>query len=779
MFLGSSPYVTELFSEVHRMSNLYVGVCLLDAPHSLDKQFDYLLPAELADKTRVGSFVTVPFGRANKPRNGIVLSIKDTTDALRVKPIRAVSSEEMQLSPEILALCAYLKEQTLCTTGDAVRAMVPAGLTDAEKRGNVKKTRFYHALIAQEEIKGILEKRTNLPHKIGSEGQRNLLRAFLPAGVRLEEKALCAEFGGTKAQLDSLVSRGILAVETETIWRGMVGTDDGNAREILLNEEQQAAYDRLTALFHSGEPRAALLYGVTGSGKTSVMLRLIDEVLQSGRGAIVMLPEIALTPQSFSIFCSRYGRRVAVIHSGLSAGERCDAYRRIKNGNADLVIGTRSAVFAPVPNLGLIVMDEEQEHTYKSDKNPKYHARDVARFRCSYDKALLLLASATPSIESYKKALDGKYTLITMQKRYGDAVLPEVKIVDMRAEGGNSENPFSTELARAVAEKKTRGEQSILFLNRRGYNHFLSCRSCGEVIRCERCSVSMTYHTTTARYDCGELVCHLCGFRKPVPENCPSCSSPHLARLGYGTQRVEQEIGTSFPSIRILRMDTDTTGTKDSYDRILGAFRRHEADLLLGTQMVTKGHDFPDVTLVGVMNADASLYLDDYRASERTFAMLTQVIGRAGRGNKKGMAIIQTNNPESDVIRLACRQDYPAFYEREIRLRKALLFPPFADIVLLTLSGEDEGAVMRRAVAEKEKIHALTNGQFATVPVILFGPFEAPVYRAEGRYRMRIVVKCRLNRDSRALFSFLLDSSEGGEKTDGVLLSIDFNPSSL
>ena len=759
------------------MAEKYVGVCLMDAPHALDRVFDYRVPDALSETVAEGSFVTVPFGRGNLTKNGIVLYVSDRTEAKRVKEIRAVLPPETRLSQEMLALAAYLKEHTLCTTGDAVRAMVPAGLTDAERPSQVKETRYYSAAVSKEILAGLIENRPGLPYKTGSEGQRMLLRAFL-SSERMEERLLVSEYGGTKVQLDALVRRGILAVESETRWRGMVSKESDPApREIVLSEEQAAAYASLLSLFHAEGARAALLYGVTGSGKTSVMLKLIDAVLTEGRGVIVMLPEIALTPQSLSIFCSRYGSRVAVIHSGLSAGERCDAYRRIRAGEADLVIGTRSAVFAPLPSLGLIVMDEEQEHTYKSDKNPKYHARDVARFRCHYHGALLMLASATPSIESYKKAMDGKYTLLTMKKRYGAAVLPEVEIVDMRAQGGNTENPFSDALATAVAETKVRDEQSILFLNRRGYNHFLTCRTCGEVIRCERCSVSLTYHTTTASYDRGVLVCHMCGLRKPVPETCPSCGSVHLARLGYGTQRVEQEIATSFPSIRILRMDTDTTGTKDSYDRILGAFRRKEADVLLGTQMVTKGHDFPDVTLVGVMNADASLYLDDYRAAERTFAMLTQVIGRAGRSAKRGRAIIQTNNPESDVIGLAVRQDYHAFYEREIRLRKSLLFPPFVDIVLLTLSGESEDAVMRRAVMLRKQTEALTKGEFSSVPVILFGPFEAPVYKAEGRYRVRMVVKCRLVQAARQMFSRILDGFDGDR--EGVSLSIDFNPSSL
>ncbi|MBR2850365.1 MAG: primosomal protein N', partial [Clostridia bacterium] len=386
---------------------------------------------------------------------------------------------------------------------------------------------------------------------------------------------------------------------------------------------------------------------------------------------IVLLPEIALTPQTLEIFCSRYGKRVAIIHSGLSEGERLDTYRRIKSGGADVVIGTRSAVFAPLDNLGMIVIDEEQEHTYKSDMNPKYHAKDIARYRSAHQNSLMLLASATPSFDSYYKAKEGKYALVTLKNRYGGAKLPRVSVVDMRkSAAGGVTSPLGNMLCEKLVETKERGNQSILFINRRGYNNFLSCRSCGEAVSCPTCSVSMTYHTYGGSYDRGELRCHWCGRRMPVPTTCPSCQSEHIARMGYGTQRIEQELSELLPTANILRMDTDTTSAKNAYEELLGKFRRREADILLGTQMVTKGHDFPAVTLVGVLLADASLYLDDYRAAERTFAMLTQVIGRAGRAVKEGEAIIQTNNPDNDCIRLACKQDYERFYENEIRLRK-------------------------------------------------------------------------------------------------------------
>ena len=470
---------------------------------------------------------------------------------------------------------------------------------------------------------------------------------------------------------------------------------------------------------------------------------------------------------------------MAVIHSALSAGERFDTYNKIKSGAADVVIGTRSAVFAPLPSLGLIIIDEEQEHTYKSDMNPKYHARDIARYRCAHNKALMLLASATPSLESYRKAEEGKYSLIKLTKRFGEAKLPRVTIYDMRPESqaGNL-SPLGSLLCRRLIENKKSGGQSILFLNRRGYNNFLSCRACGEAIKCPVCSVSMTYHTIGNSYERGELRCHWCGRRITLPEECPSCHSPHLVRMGYGTQRIEQELSSLLPDASILRMDTDTASTKHAYEDMLGNFKRHESDVLLGTQMVTKGHDFPDVTLVGVLLADSSLYLDDYRANERTFAMITQVVGRAGRASKSGEAIIQTNNPDHECIKLACAQDYEAFYKSEIRLRRLLVFPPFCDIAMLTLTSADERELLRASGVLAGMIKELSEKEYSDTPMIFFGPFEAPVYKVENKYRMRIIAKCKLNKRSRAFFADILTRfSRSGTKK--LSLSIDFNPSNL
>ena len=617
--------------------------------------------------------------------------------------------------------------------------------------------------------------------RVTSELQKRVLELLAESFRGVEGNELRRMTGATSAHLKALVDKGLLTVTEEEAHRTSAEAEGEGFRTVhQLNGEQADAVATLEALASSGEPKAALLHGVTGSGKTCVILETVDRVLDSGRGVIILLPEIGLTPQMLRIFHTRYGRRVAVIHSGLSAGERLDSHLRILSGEAPIVLGTRSAVFAPVPNLGLIVMDEEQEHIYKSDQDPKYHARDIARFRCASENALMLLASATPSLESYQKAMEGKYTLITMKQRYGTARLPDVHIVDMRSEPGHGNlSPLGEVLAKELARVHGEGNQSVLFLNRRGYSHQTVCRSCGRAVTCPRCSVAMNYHVRPRTAE-GELVCHWCGARRAVPETCPDCGSPHLIRMGYGTQRVEEDLHTVFPKARIMRMDADTTTTKSAYNDLLGGFRNHEADILLGTQMVTKGHDFPDVTLVGVLMADMSLYLDDYRAGEKTFSMLTQVIGRAGRADKPGLAVIQTMNPDSEVIRLACAQDYETFFHNEIRIRRLLQFPPFCDMVLLTLTCPDEGELQKACLRLSEELREQNTKAYSDVPIVAFGPFEAPVYRVDNVYRMRMVIKCRLNRRSRAMFAAILTSfTTDSRGTHKPVLSMDFNPSSI
>ena len=829
---------------------LIAGVCLLDNPFAIDGIYDYRIPEELTEEIFVGSFVVVPFGIANHRRTALVRELKASSEYAELKAVVSVCPEKLSLDAEMLGLCDFMKLRTLCATGEAVRAMIPASAlsrlitlytpisepisTDSDespssdlfvyqyicRRGEVSLTALreqfgagVEARLRRLTLHGKIEKRVILKDssqglterlwiaarprevlltlaagetvdgvRLTGEKQKAVLRVILENSDPMTATEIKEKAGVTDAPLKSLLSKGLLQTEERRVDRNPYASAAfAGQTPLSLNEEQTAAVKTLTDLALAGEPKAALLHGVTGSGKTVVMTALIDRLLSEGRGVILLLPEIALTPQSVSIFCARYGDRVAVIHSALSAGERYDAYCRIKSGDADVVIGTRSPVFSPVRNLGAILIDEEQEHTYKSDQNPKYHARDVARYRCAANNALMLLASATPSLESYRKAREGVYTLVRLTGRFGGARLPRVEIADMRREAhvGNT-SPLGTALMEELCRTVQTDGQAVLFLNRRGYNHFVSCRSCGEAVLCPACSVAMTYHTRKGTYAEGDLVCHWCGRRQPLPRICPSCSSEHLARMGFGTQRVEEELQKLLPSATVMRMDTDTTSTKFAYDKMLGDFRAHKADVLLGTQMVTKGHDFPDVTLVGVLLADASLYLDDYRAGERTFSMLTQVIGRAGRGKKEGLAVIQTNNPDNELIRLACAQDYEAFYEREIQLRKLLVFPPFCDIALLTLTGQHEQELLRATTHLAEQIQRLTSkdGAYADVALVTFGPFEAPVYRVDNRYRMRMVIKCKLNRRTLALFAELLCTffQKMGRQ---VTLGIDLNPSNL
>ena len=823
----------------------YAAIHLLDAPYCLDREFDYYIPPNLRRDILCGDFVTVPFGTSNKVKLGVVTKLKDTPadESIRHKSIMDICNKDLSLDDEILKLCTFLKEQTLCTYGDAVRAAVPASalsklediyraVPNACMPGEVDepikyigsyiqkkeyvtlenlKSKFgpataiaikkllaigfiekdvqvreatekydivYSLAVSTDEVRKIILGEGTV--KLRSKNHIDILEYLCNVTAPAKAQELTNALGVTQAQIKALCDKGLVNSKKVSVDRGLSAIDyEYSPQELLLNEEQCDAYGKLCALCDANEPAGVLLHGVTGSGKTSVMMKTIDHVLESGKGVIVLLPEIALTPQSLRIFCSRYGKRVAIIHSGLSAGERFDTYRRIKRGDADMIIGTRSAVFAPVKNLGLIIIDEEQEHTYKSDMNPKYHTRDVARFRAAYNRGVMLLASATPSFESYKKAIDGKYTLIELTKRYGGAKLPTALIADMRPEIalGNT-SPLGAVLRQRLLENTQAGNQSILFINRRGYNNFISCRSCGEAIKCPECSVSMTYHTRGKNYDDGYLACHWCGKKMPLPTICPSCQSAHLAKMGYGTQRIEQELGMLLPTAGVLRMDTDTTGEKSAYDELLGKFRNHEADVLLGTQMVTKGHDFPDVTLVGVLLADSSLYLDDYRAAERTFAMLTQVIGRAGRAAKEGVAVIQTNNPDNECIKLACAQDYKAFYESEIKLRKLLVFPPFCDIALLTLICADEKELVTASGILSKKLSELLGSQYTDVPVMVFGPFEAPVYKVENKYRMRMVLKCRANKRCRDMLSDVL-SFFGSAGMDGLSLSVDINPTNL
>ncbi len=841
------------------MSEQFAAVHILDAPYHADRAYTYYVPAELRGQIAVGMLVTVPYGASNRKASAVVTGLSAECDLEQVKPVSSVSSAGVVLNEEMRALCDFMKEHTLCTIGEAVRAVVPAAAfsrlteyysitpredADAKLARLGDKAAFFYAFIAARERVSLSRLRTEFGGECASltasllraglivrdtelresKNERCLrlyslsaemtdeeargaamrrLRSPVQSGIlsvlagsgEMREEDLRAAAGAGSAQISALVKKGLIVERKEDVFRNPFADRAAAPRDVgesPLSEEQAAAYDTICRLYDSGEAKAALLHGVTGSGKTRVILAAIDRALADRRGAILLVPEIALTPQTVGIFLAHYGERVAVIHSSLSAGERYDAWRRIREGAADVVIGTRSAVFAPLPRLGVIIIDEEQEHTYKSDASPKYSAHDIARFRCARHRALMLLSSATPSVTSYYKAVSGIYTLIEMRRRYGRAVLPHVVITDMRGEpGGGALSPLGSVLRERLTENLREGKQSILFLNRRGYHNFVTCRTCGEVLQCPSCSVSLTYHTFRAlgesadgeeqpnrKAENGLLCCHYCGYRIRVPDVCPQCGGAHLLFHGYGTQRVEDELAALSPAPRVIRMDMDTTQTKFAHEELLGRFRRGEADVLLGTQMVAKGHDFPDVTLVGVINADSALYLDDYRAAERTFAMLTQVIGRAGRADAPGTAVVQTMHPTSDVLTLAANQDYKSFYQREIRLREALVFPPFCDIAVVTLASRDEALLASAAVRLREWVRDAVSGAYSDVKMIVFGPFDAPIYRVQGVCRSRLVIKCRLNRRSRAFLSALLTEFGRGAGRR-LTVSADLNPNTL
>lgn len=751
----------------------YVNVYILTSPYSIDKPFTYEVP-EGSDFEGIkrGSLVTVPFGRGDKASFGVVVGFDFPEKNISTKPVFSVLDDRFSLSEEMLGLCLFLKERTLCTVGEAVRAAVPAPVFSFGKTRNLKTEKIYSLSVGDDEARVALGLRKGEGKRLSSEKHRSIIEYLLQNG-QTSASALRDALDINAAQLDALTKKGLIGYKEKEVLRNPYSSlaRETDNSEIVLNRAQTEAYERLSSLYGEDKASAALLYGITGSGKTKVIMKLLDRVIADKKTAIMLVPEISLTPQTVSIFCRRYGERVAVIHSSLSEGERFDAFRRISAGEVDLVIGTRSAIFAPLKNIGIIVIDEEHEHTYKSDFDPKYHAREVAAYRASKNSALMLLASATPSLESFYKAKKGIYKLVELRTRYGGASLPEAEIVDMKEEMRNGNTScVSDALSAALAEAVSDGNQAIMLLNRRGYHSQLNCRECGHVLLCPQCSISLTFHNDKSG---GYLLCHLCGYRSAVPKKCPECAGERLAFLGIGTQKAESELSSLLPYGRVMRMDADTTSRKEAYDAMLGDFRDKKADVLLGTQMVAKGHDFPSVTLVGVLLADASLYMGDFRASEQTFSLLTQVIGRAGRASTGGRAIIQTVSPDNDVIKLACRQDYDSFYEREIALRKSLSFPPFCDIAELTLTSEDEEGLKKASEELVPAIIERAKSEYKDQPIMIFGPFEAPTYKALGKYRRRIVIKCRLNEKTRELFSrILLEYSRGRSYT----LSIDFNP---
>ena len=820
--------------------NTVAKIALQAATYAIDKPYDYQVPPELLDTLRPGMRVVVPFGAGNRRTEGIVLALEGGyPDDPRRKSILTVLDEEPVLDGEALRLALWMRERWFCTVYDAARAMLPAGLyfslQDRWKLApGVDREAAYAAAGRSEHArhivellfasgreadvaqikeafgtkdpnpalkllrdKGILTLETSASRGVGDKKElvaslaippeeamalvtprrrsaplRYAVTELLCALGSASAKELCYFTGAANATLRSLEKSGILRLEHREVFRRVTVEAGERAAPPVLNAEQQAAFEGLDALAAAGRPAAALLYGVTGSGKTQVYLRLIYEALARGRTAMVLVPEIALTPQLLRIFASHFGDDIAVLHSSLRAGERYDEWKRVRSGQARVVIGTRSAVFAPLRNLGLLILDEEQESTYKSENVPKYHARDVAKYRCAQNDALLVLGSATPSVESMYHARRGDYRLFTLRRRYNEQALPEVLIADMKQElrvgnGTSLSGPLRAGLAAAMEA----GEQSILFLNRRGASRMVTCGECGEVPTCPRCSVHLTYHSAN-----GRLMCHYCGHSEPLPDACPSCGGA-LNFLGYGTQKVEEELHAAFPGREILRMDTDTVSATQSHEKLLSRFEKERIPVLVGTQMVAKGLDFENVTLVGVISADLSLYVDDYRAGERTFSLLTQVVGRAGRGAKQGRAVIQTFTPENDVIRCAARQDYDSFYEQEIELRRMRLCPPFRELFVLTASGPLESAVLRTCMRLRRSLEGwLAQPPFRDWELTVLGPAPASVAKINDRYRYRLTLAAQNTKEIRAMVAHLVRCAQTDKENKGVSVSADVNP---
>ena len=720
-----------------------VGVAVSNATFHFDKLYTYAVMPDQQDTVRLGSMVLVPFGRGSRARMGVVLACDAEPESAKLKFLFDVAPASACLTPELLRLVHFLKERTFCTYYEAVKAVIPYGAQ-------------YKPTVAEDGVTPVLQKQLvrhtenayklvgTLPPKPRPTAKQLAAVALLAGGERtlsaLEEKGI------SRAVLDNLCAKGVLECSKVNKSIDLYSSIPLKNEPILLTEEQQAAYGALLPGLEDAAPRSALLYGVTGSGKTLVFLKLIEHCLQMGRRALVLVPEISLTPQMILRLKSQFGKRVAVQHSALNHTERLLQWQMIQDGGADIVVGTRSAIFSPLENIGLVIIDEEQEHTYRSESAPRYSAHEVARQRAAENGALLLLASATPSTESYYAAQHGRTQLVRLTKRYGGNPLPKVQIVDMRAELASG-NPREISLAMedAIRHNLEAGKQTILLLNRRGYQTVAQCEDCREVLKCQKCSVPMVYHKSAHK-----LLCHYCGSQlDPPPARCPACGGK-LQYRGFGTQKAEEELAKLFPEARILRMDQDTTAAKDAHEKLLAKFARHEYDIMVGTQMVAKGLDFEDVTLVGVLGIDSLLFAQGFRAYETVFSLVTQVVGRSGRAKDPGFAIIQTTDPDNPVLNLAAAQDYGAFFEQEIAYRKLGLYPPFCGLCIVGFAGPKESEVARASA----RFAALLGRQAAKqpdLPLRVLGPTPGSIEKINDSYRYKLTVKCRNDRRFRDL----------------------------
>ena len=810
-----------------------VKVAVSAAPYSIDKPYSYLVPESLAAAAVPGVRVMVPFGRGNKESEGLILARVQEPKLPGSKAIRQILDSEPVLDKAGIDLALWMRGRYFCTVFEAVKTILPAGLWYGlreiwslamepetarsaavgipgawqvldllEKQGGKADIRVLRDALgdgAEKPLKAmkkaeILTCETDAKRKIADKSHRMVELAvntedayaltepkrrsaparyevvnFLATAGRTPAAEVSYYTGASARTLKAMEKAGLIAFSEEEELRGPSLDDVEPGPGIVLNEEQQRAFEEILGRVQAAKPSVTLLHGVTGSGKTQVYLRLVQETLALGKTAMVLVPEIVLTPQMMRKFSSYFGSRVAMLHSSLKMTERYDQWKRIRRGEVDVVLGTRSALFAPLKNLGLIVMDEEQEGSYQSENVPRYDAREVAKYLCVREKAALVFGSATPTVETAWAAEQGSYQKALLRRRYNENALPEVLIADLRQEILNG-NPglISTPLRQELEKNLAAGEQSILFLNRRGSSRMLLCGECGYVPQCPRCSTAMTYHSAN-----GRLMCHYCGHSEPAADTCPECGG-WMKHVGAGTQKVEEELRELFPEAGILRMDADTTA--GGHEEILQTFERERVPILLGTQMVAKGLDFENVTLVGVLSADISLYVDNYRAAERTFSLLTQVVGRAGRGGKTGRAVIQTYTPGNDVIRCAARQDYDAFYESEIRMRRLRRYPPFADLFTVTVSGTEEGRVLRAAVSVRETLRQLCRRpELAAGEPEVLGPAPAPVVKVNNRFRYRCTLVGKNDKATREMLAWLQKDFAKDSANRGMNLFVDHN----
>lgn len=809
-----------------------VKVAVSAAPYSIDKPYSYLVPESLAAAVP-GVRVMVPFGRGNKESEGLILARVQEPKLPGSKAIRQILDPEPVLDKAGIDLALWMRGRYFCTVFEAVKTILPAGLWYGlreiwslamepetarstavgipgawqvldllEKQGGKADIRVLRDVLgdgAEKPLKAmkkaeILTCETDAKRKIADKSHRMVELAvntedayaltepkrrsaparyevvnFLATAGRTPAAEVSYYTGASSRTLKTMEKAGLIAFSEEEELRVPSLDDVEPGPEIVLNEEQQRAFEEILGRVQAAKPSVTLLHGVTGSGKTQVYLRLVQETLALGKTAMVLVPEIVLTPQMMRKFSSYFGSRVAMLHSSLKMTERYDQWKRIRRGEVDVVLGTRSALFAPLKNLGLIIMDEEQEGSYQSENVPRYDAREVAKYLCVREKAALVFGSATPTVETAWAVEQGSYQKALLWRRYNENALPEVLIADLRQEILNG-NPglISTPLRQELEKNLAAGEQSILFLNRRGSSRMLLCGECGYVPQCPRCSTAMTYHSAN-----GRLMCHYCGHSEPAADTCPECGG-WMKHVGAGTQKVEEELRELFPEAGILRMDADTTA--GGHEEILQTFERERVPILLGTQMVAKGLDFENVTLVGVLSADISLYVDNYRAAERTFSLLTQVVGRAGRGGKTGRAVIQTYTPGNDVIRCAARQDYDAFYESEIRMRRLRRYPPFADLFTVTVSGTEEGRVLRAAVSVRETLRQLCRRpELAAGEPEVLGPAPAPVVKVNNRFRYRCTLVGKNDKATREMLAWLQKDFAKDSANRGMNLFVDHN----